>query len=414
MLNARATRQRMLRNLKPFIRQSSDPVERWKSVALRRVVDVRGAAAEPRIEIRWSVGFVLMGLLAGLPFGGGGPVFALLGLGLLVLVDALPGARLSQTWGRSSWMVIGAGGASIETFGRRLDRVQALLSGVIGPLVNLALGALSYVLSRRLHTPAADYVRTLALWQVVWGAAQALPIAPFRAGAALAAGLRSSRRAVLIGFSVKLLFLGGLVVSKLLPAAFPLVTLAVAGAVREFVRIYQVSADEQRGLPAEATRAELHVAAGEGARALAVARRALARARSESLRARLWRAFAWAAIGEGDPLLSHGALGALPLDALDVHLVASYLTTCNRLDEAAGLLEKARSLGQRTPETTRLLLDVSWRLGDLTRGRAVAREDAALLSDDDERVLRASLLTGPDAPDPVLRPHSSVDGDCSR
>jgi len=106
---------------------------------------------------------------------------------------------------------------------------------------------------------------------------------------------------------------------------------------------------------------------------------------------RLWKVLAWGAIGTNDPFLAHTALCTLPASELDVHLVAAYLSTCNRTSEAIAELEAARALGQRAPETTKLLLDLLIRQGELERVRAVAHEDASLLSDADLGLLRESV-----------------------
>jgi len=385
-----ARRERVFRALLPFAHDPSDPVERWKQTALRRAVDSEGAVVEPRAELGFSIGFALLALLSGLPLGRGGPLLTLLGMTAVVLADELPRALLLRHWGRSSSIVLGSSGAVTATFGRKLARRRSLASALSGPVTNLVLGAVMLLVSRHLAAPTEAYVRTLALWHGAWGAAQLLPLVPFRLGNALVMRVRTQYRAVLTTFSVKLLLLGGLVLAKVYPLVFPLGMLAVAGAVREFTSLYQASSDEKNGLVTQACLAEMLLEAGERTRALGVARRALGRARSRALRARLWRALAWAAIGEGDPLLSHGALGALPPEELDVHLVASYLATCNRVEEAVGLLERARSLGLRSPETTKLLLGLLLRHGELERGRSIAREDAVLLTSEEMKLVECS------------------------
>jgi len=390
--SAAARRERTLRAWQHLTHDRSDPVERWKRVALGRAVDAGGVAVDRRVELRVGLGFTLTAALAGLPFGRGGPVLTLIGLTLVVLVDELPRVLLLRAWGRSSSVVLGSGGAVTESFGRRLDAGRAALASLSGPPANVLLSLGLVALSRRLPASLAGYVWTLALWHGVWGAAQALPFPPFRVGNALAARVRAPFPAVLTVFSAKFLLLGGLVLSKIFPSAFPLAILGAARALHDFFAIYVTALDAKRGLPGEARLAERLLDTGEPARAMALARRALGRCRSPELRARLWRTVAWGAIGEGDALVAHGAVGALPARELDVHLVAAYLAACNRADEAVALLEQARERGQRAPQTTKLLLELLLRRGELARGRAVAREDAALLSHDELRAIAASAL----------------------
>src|SRR5450432_1569599 len=80
-------------------------------------------------------------------------------------------------------------------------------------------------------------------------------------------------------------------------------------------------------------------------------------ARSSVRRQELWTTLAWAGIAERDPFASHTALLNLPPDAIDVHLLASYLTSCNRVEEALTLLQDARRFGDRSVETSKLLID---------------------------------------------------------
>jgi hypothetical protein len=113
-------------------------------------------------------------------------------------------------------------------------------------------------------------------------------------------------------------------------------------------------------------------------------------ARRES-RDRHWKQLAWTAIGGRDPFLAHGAIAHLQADAIDLHLIASYLHSCNRRGEALELLTHARASGHRCRETSRLLIDLLFRRGENDAVRRVASADAALLSHDEQQAIEAAL-----------------------
>jgi hypothetical protein len=72
--------------------------------------------------------------------------------------------------------------------------------------------------------------------------------------------------------------------------------------------------------------------------------------------------------------------------------LASYLSACNRVDEAVDLLEGMRGVGHRSPETTRLLADLLFRRGQHRAVLALARADEELLSVDELRAIETALV----------------------
>lgn len=177
------------------------------------------------------------------------------------------------------------------------------------------------------------------------------------------------------------------------PPTFGLTVLAVMGAARSFVQAFRDASDVRTGVIALATNAEVQLARGDCEGALAIARKGLTVALSKVVRERLHTVLAWAAIGRGDPLTTHVALAGLPPDERDVYLVAAYLGTCNRVDEAVALLEEARRMGHRSRETTKLLADLLFRREDRTAVRALAEADHDLLSAEDRTAIEGALAT---------------------
>jgi hypothetical protein len=66
---------------------------------------------------------------------------------------------------------------------------------------------------------------------------------------------------------------------------------------------------------------------------------------------------------------------------------------CKRGLEALELLQEARRLAQYGAETSKLLIDVLFALGDRVSAVAVVEDDAGLLSDEDRRLALLALNT---------------------
>jgi hypothetical protein len=104
-----------------------------------------------------------------------------------------------------------------------------------------------------------------------------------------------------------------------------------------------------------------------------------------------WKLEAWTAIGARDPFLAHSAIARLHEGAIDLHLIASYLDSCNRRDEALELLTRARALGHRSRDTSKLLIDLLFGRGQHDAVARVASADAALLSPAERQAIDAAL-----------------------
>jgi hypothetical protein len=170
-----------------------------------------------------------------------------------------------------------------------------------------------------------------------------------------------------------------------------LTSVLLARAWRTIREARRESSDFHAGVDALVRETETLLSQGESIRASQLAQKGLAIAASARERQRLWKAFAWAWIGRRDPFFVHGALLNLPPTAIDVHLLASYLTICNRIDEAVELLQEARGLGHRTEETTKLLIDLLFRRGEYHATLLLARDDGGLLSDRDREAVALAV-----------------------
>lgn len=151
--------------------------------------------------------------------------------------------------------------------------------------------------------------------------------------------------------------------------------------------------DAAFGVEKLVTEAEALLQADDPTGAAHIARRALARALLDEYRTRLWLITAWAGIGQRDPFLTHAALQELPAATITIELVAAYLTTCNRVDEATVLLNQARSMGHHSRATSKQLIDLLVMRGAVQEASRIATEDHALLSGRDLEALAHAGLT---------------------
>ncbi|HEY5372110.1 MAG TPA: hypothetical protein VIK01_00425, partial [Polyangiaceae bacterium] len=250
------------------------------------------------------------------------------------------------------------------------------------------------VIAQRIHDPAlASFLHQAAFGHAIWGIAQALPLAPFRLGAELARHLSPSLRrthAIASGG----LAVGAVVAIFSLPK-IPLLTFVLAFVALSTLRIayeaFKEDCDETSGVLNRSREANAELARGNAKRAIVIARAALEEARSFAQRRELWKTLAWSGINERDPFLTHLALQHLPPADIDLHLLSSYLTCCNRDAEAEQLLREARDKGCRSLETSKLLIELLFARGDNAGALALAEADAELLSAQDRSALAAAL-----------------------
>jgi hypothetical protein len=359
------------------LRWNFDPVERWKHLVRLSLV-TRVSPSAPRVEIQVSIGFVLLGLIAGMSQGPSESLKMLVILASAVFVQEFPRALLAYAFGRSSKVALSVAGGHTELTGPRLAGLRGWAFASAGSLSNL-LVASALLLHGTVQEPGSLGVR-LAVCHGVWGLAQLLPLPPFRVGEALGARLRPHVRFAHAGLSLA-------VVAAALPlataghgAGFMVLALAGTGALHALARAYTESSDVHHGVDARAAEAFELLQRGQSRRAMEVASRALMLVRSAPLRTRLYQALAWSAIAEDDAFETHRLLAELEPEAIDLHLLCAYLNSCRHPEEALELLSEARRLGHRSAELTKLHLDLLYRNGELVAAANLAESDAALLS----------------------------------
>jgi hypothetical protein len=372
-----------------------DLVESWQNgVRSRLARQAALAGPEPSVSLHVDFGFVLLAAALGLAQGPLGALRSLVYLLSILLVHEAARAALTRGMGRSSRVSISVGGGQTEISEPELQGVAAVGFALVGSLANLLCALALHAASWHLHTPAWGIaLRNLGTAHAIWGIAQALPLIPFRAGTELARrlppSLRSGHAIASGGLAIGAVFaIFSLPQSPLLLLALLFVLVSSLRAARE---AFREEFDHQNQIASKLDEARSALAANNPRWATECARAGLELARSNDLRQKLWSTLAWAGIGDSNPFAAHAALQQLPQACIDVHLLASYLFCCNRSRESQELLLEARQLGQRCPETSKLLIEVLFGQGDRAGALAVIAADAAILSEQDRRAALLAL-----------------------
>lgn len=369
---------------------STDLVVEWQRVAIDNLDTRRGGWLRrlvPQVEL--SGGFLLICALSALPLAGGRAAIAALSLVCAVGLQLLPGLLLMSRTGATR-LVCNARGAELQAPGK--GAIRAVVELLLGTLLNGVAAALLLSLARSVggHGRLASLLQIAGTILAAWGAAQVLPVLPFQLGSLLALRLPPRVRLALCTASLALVVSGGFlaIVATQRPSLMVVVVASSACALGWWREILGQVLEDSAGAPRLVEEVERALQRGETGEAIRLARETMVRARSRPVRTRLCLAMAWGAIAEADVFLAHAALTELPPERLSVHLVAAYLRSCRRFAEAETLLMRARSLGIRTRETTKLLLELLFVRGAAKEAGFLALEDAALLDGADWAALR--------------------------
>lgn len=374
---------------------SEDRVEAWTCHVLATIAQVGKGGTGRSLSIRLTLGFLVLAFGLGLPDRRGASALTLATLTSVMLTHELPRAALAHAFGRSSQIVISVFGGHTRVFGPCLRGARLVAYLTVGSLTNGCVAVAAAAGHRYVGASAdASLLAAVAFCHAIWGGAQLLPLVPLHVGAVVAARLMPSARFVhAVASAVVVVAMAAiLLISTRAPllflSPFAFMAMAMAIAVRD---AYRERCDAHSGTSAAASRAEAALWAGEPRRAAALATEALAHVRSTGGRTRLLKALAWAEIAEQNANRAHFWLVRLPIDAIDLKLLASYLTVCGRIEEAVALLERARSLGHRSPEATKVLTDLLLRRGRHGAALALARADRSLLSGEEFRSIETAV-----------------------
>jgi hypothetical protein len=320
-------------------------------------------ANEPRLRVKVTLGFFSIAALVACAGSRPAPLLIAVLLGV-ALVQELPRALLARCSGRSARVSIDMLGGDTEVSGATPSPGLKFGLAIVGSLVSLALGGL-YLLgaSWLAHAPSASFVSEAGRLHVLWGAAHLLPFAPFKLGMLVASHCSGWARAKHALTSLLFaLTLSCSVLGKLgSPLVFVALLLLIWACCRNVLESLAAARDDALEVDQQLDKIEALTLEGETRRAVVLGQHLREVVRSAPLKARLGRALAWAAIGDGDGAIAVEALVKLPPAAVDLYLLCSALGAGNRAAEAIALLEAARAKGIQGSETTKLLVDLYYR-----------------------------------------------------
>jgi len=379
----------------PSLQRSVDPV----LVLMRSVRErlKRGGQQVPRLRVKVTLGFLSVAAL--MACAGRRPSPLLVGVLLAVaLVQELPGALLARWSGRSANVSIDVVGGSTEVSEPAPSAGLKLGLASIGSVVSLAVGgAYLFGASRLVHAPAASFISEAGQLHVLWGAAHLLPFAPFKLGMLLASQLSAGARAkqALTSLLFALTLVGSLLAKLGSPLVFVALLVLVWSCCRHLLETWALARESTLDADRQLQSIQEFTLAGDTRQAIRLGQELRQQVRSAPLRARVGRALAWAAIGEGNAALAKEALLEIPPPSVDLHLLAAFLGTCGRVRESIALLETARAQGQLTVETTKLLLDLYYRERRLDDVAALAASTTLLSAPDLAQIQAALAIARP-------------------
>lgn len=387
---------RIGRPFRDFDGAAYDPVAEWKQHACPYLGSGKHARCQPALQLRVTLGFMTVAALIGCANGSSAGVSAVVVLASTVFVHELARALLARSFERSSRICMSASGGETELLGPPIGGVPSMLFAIIGSSANALIALLAFsIVHGGVGADSEPVFRLVLEAHAVWGVAQLLPLGPFHVGTALskrfAPAARFAHAAASAAFVIAMSILA--MAHDYPPAIVGLSVFASTGAIRALREAHREMLDSHMGLDTLLRDASLALANGCPDRAQELAERGLARAFSAQRRQALWKTLAWSGIGLANPFLAHGALLRLPADGIDVHLLASYLACCNRIDEAVEILQGARRAGQGKPECARLLADLLFRRGDREAVLALARDDASTLTAEDRNAIEVAVTS---------------------
>lgn len=283
--------------------------------------------------------------------------------------------------------------------GVHASRVRQVIISLAGPLMGFAFGALVFFVSRRFAiAPHQRWIVDQLLWvNIGWGILNLVPVVPLDGGHVLAAllGPRNvfATWVISAAAAASIALLGLKLHSPFMMVLFGFAAIHAIGNARV---AWAGIADRRAGLEDQLTKARNALDRGDLDDAWLLADDVVRRARTQPVRNGAWTAIAWVFVGRGDGLRARQALTKIdPPFAVDPYTVAAVEDAAGDANRARTILEEARKQGFRTPEASKLLIDLSARDGRLERSIDVALDDADVLDPEDVRaVQRAALESG--------------------
>ncbi len=286
-----------------------------------------------------------------------------------VLIHELGHAVVARRTGQRPAIIIHAfGGLTTWQPDRPISRRQAIQITLAGPFFGIGLAVLSYLAMRTLpegvllagaDVTVVDVLMILLQVNLFWSFVNLLPVLPFDGGQVLALSLGPKRRMLSATISM--------VIGVVAAAWFFWMKMPIAAVLFGASGIMQyLSMQRQQGAAApterdlEATLAEARRAleAGQGPRALGLAREVTERTKSDQQRRIATEILCWAALLVGDHAEARHAVRWLGHEQVDPLLLARVYEAEQDGLRAAECLRSARAKGDRRSEVAASLIRV--------------------------------------------------------
>jgi Zn-dependent protease len=338
------------------------------------------------IPVRIGFGFWIMSIMLGMQGGIRAAMTWALVVFVSVMLHELGHALVARAFGARPSITLHALGG-LTHHGVRFSRPRNILVALAGPFAGFALGFAVLLATRHRALPDSQQalVDMVLFVNIGWGLMNLMPVMPLDGGhvlrdllgpkRALAAALISAT----VGLGIAILALvklqaGGVFVAFIFGSA-GLSSLAQARVA------FAVSRDRRAGLENAVIKAREMLGQGRVDDAFVLADDVVRRARTAPVKNGAYTALAWAHVARGEGQKAREALMHIePRGAIDPYTLAAVEDAAGESRRARDLLDEARRVGLRSPDMTKLHIDLYARDGKMNEVAGIAIEDARLLS----------------------------------
>jgi len=316
-----------------------------------------------------------------------------------IMLHELGHALTARAFGARPSITLYMMGGLTRYEGGRMTRLQSGLISLAGPVVGILAGlAITFAVgSRPLSPVAADAMRDILWVNIGWSLVNLLPVVPLDGGHVLAAVL-GPRRA--LATSIISAIVGSAAAAYgVIKLQSPWLAIIFGGATLTSVRqaryAWFAAADQRGGLHDQLGKVRAAIAEGRSDEVKRIGEDVVLRARTAIVRNGGLLAIAWAEASRGHTVSAREALERLERGvAVDSFLLAAVEEALGSSARARTILEAARRQGVKSTETTKFLIDLCAREGDLAGATRVAIEDADVLGQVDGRAVLSAAMSG--------------------
>jgi Zn-dependent protease len=290
-----------------------------------------------------------------------------------ILLHEFGHATAARAFGAAPAITLHALGGLTQFEARGMTRPQRWLISFAGPAAGLLLGIAVFVGSRFVPQgpEAVTIVRSILWVNIGWSIINLLPVLPFDGGQMLSAFLGPRRE------------------------LWTVIVSGIVGTSVALVGYFQLNNLWIAFLDDELAKVRAAIAHGDIAEVRAIGGRIVEKARSASLKNAGLLALAWAEATSGRRGEARTTIERLERDTpADPYLIAAVEDALGAPERARAWLEVERRQGVRRTESTKLLIDLYARAGELERAAELAAESLDVLTEEDARAVLAAARHG--------------------